>query len=111
MNPQSEKLIAGLKSDSADTRYAAWVSAAAADPEVAPELGKLLVAPQPGVRKAADEALKKLVHSEGRQSGGARRAAVVKGLLGLTAQDRPKWVRTVALRHLSTIGGDEAVVE
>ena len=109
MNPQSQKLLSELQDKNADTRYAAWVRAAQADPEIVPELGKLLVADQPGVRKAADEALKKLVHGVGKEPEGARRAAVVKALLGLTDRSRPKWVRTVALRHLSAIGGDETV--
>ena len=109
MNPQSEKLVSELQDKNADTRYAAWVRAAGADPEVTPELGKLLTAPEPGVRKAADEALKKLVHSVGKEPGGKRRAEVVKQLLALTGASRPKWVRTVALRHLSAIGGDETV--
>jgi HEAT repeat protein len=108
MNPQSEKLLSELQDRNADTRYAAWVRAAGADPEVTPELGKLLTAAEPGVRKAADEALKKLVHSVGREPG-RRRAEVVKQLLALTGASRPKWVRTVALRHLSAIGGDETV--
>jgi HEAT repeat protein len=109
MKPESEKLIAGLKSDSADQRYAAWVAAAGADPEVIPEIARLLEAPEPGVRKAADEGLKKLVHSVGKQAGTPRRAQVVQGLLALTAPKQPKWTRTIALRHLSLIGGDETV--
>lgn len=109
MTAASEKLLADLASEQADTRYAAWVKAAAADPEIVPGLGKLLVAEEPGVRKAGDEALKKLVHAVGKDPANPRRAAVVKGLLELTGATRPKWVRTVALRHLSGIGGDEVV--
>lgn len=107
MKPETEKLIADLKSENADVRYSAWVAAASADPEIVPELGKLLTTEAPGVRKAGDEALKKVVHSVGRETAGARRAAVVQGLIALTDAKRPKWVRTVALRHLSAIGGDE----
>ena len=109
MKPQSEKLLSDLQDKNADIRYAAWVRAAQADPEIIPELAKLLMTDQPGVRKASDEALKKIVHSVGKEPGGERRTAVVKALLALTEASRPKWVRTVALRHLSEIGGDETV--
>src|SRR5436190_21177567 len=80
MNPASEKFLAEIRSDNADVRYAAWSRAGATDPEVIPELGKLLVTSEPGVRKAADEALKTMVHSVGKEPGGARRAAVVQQL-------------------------------
>jgi hypothetical protein len=109
MKPESEKLLAGLKSESADERYAAWVAAANADPEVIPEIAKLLEAPTPGVRKAADEALKKIVHSLGKPTGTPRRGRAVLALLALAAPKQPKWTRTVALRHLSLVGGDECI--
>src|SRR5438093_212702 len=105
MNPASEKFLADIRNDNADVRYAAWSHAGEIDPEVTPELGKLLTAAQPGVRKAADEALKTIVHSAGKEPGGARRATVVKQLIALTADAQPTWVRTLALRHLSLIGG------
>ncbi len=108
MTPASEKFLAAIRNDDADIRYAAWSHAGEADPEVIPELAKLLAAAQPGVRKAADESLKTIVHSVGKEPGGARRATVVKQLIALTASG-PTWVRTVALRHLSLIGGDETV--
>ena len=80
MNPASEKFLAGIRSDDVEVRFAAWTQAGEADPEVIPALGKLLVADQPGVRKAADESLKRIVHGVGKQPGGARRAAVVQQL-------------------------------
>ena len=106
--PDQEKFLAELQSDNADVRYAAWSRAGEMDAPVVPPLGKLLVAENPGIRKAADEALKKIVHSAGKEPGSKKRAAVVQGLLDLLSNDRPKWVRTVALRHLSTIAGEEA---
>ncbi len=109
MTPASEKFVADIRNDNADVRYAAWSRAAEMDPEVIPQLGKLLVAEQPGVRKAAGEAIKNIVHSAGKEPGGARRAAVVRQLIALTADGQPVWVRTVVLRHLSLIGGDETV--
>ena len=91
----------------AEIRYAAWSRAGEADPEVIPELAKLLTAEQPGVRKAADESLKNIVHSVGKEPDGARRAAVVKELIAVAGHGA--WTRTIALRHLSLIGGDETV--
>ena len=109
MSPASEKFLAGVRSDDAEVRFAAWSGAGDADPEVIPALGKLLVAEEPGVRKAADESLKRMVHGVGKQPGGARRAAVVQQLIALTADGQAGWTRTIALRHLSLIGGDETV--
>ena len=108
MSPASEKFLSDIQNDDADVRYAAWRRAGEVDPEVAPQLGKLLTAEKPGVRKAADEALKRMVHSVGKQTGGARRAALVRALGAMTADGNSKWARTVALRHLSLIGGDES---
>jgi HEAT repeat protein len=109
MTPASDKFLADIRNANADVRYGAWSRAGEMDPEVIPTLGKLLVAEQPGVRKAAGEALKNIVHSVGKTPGGARRAAVVRQLIALTTDGQPVWVRTVALRHLSLIGGDETV--
>lgn len=109
MKRESEKFLSDIRSDDVEVRYAAWMRAGEIDPEVIPQLGKLLVAEQPGVRKAADESLKRMVHGVGKQAGGARRAAVVKELIALTADKQAAWTRTMALRHLSLIGGDETV--
>ncbi len=109
MKPESEKFLSEIRSDDAEVRYAAWMRAGEMDPEVIPALGKLLVAEQPGVRKAADESLKRMVHGVGKQPGGVRRATVVKELIVLTADGQAGWTRTMALRHLSLIGGDETV--
>jgi hypothetical protein len=109
MTPASEKFLADIRNDNADVRYGAWSRAGEMDPEVIPALGKLLVAEPPGVSKAAGEGLKNIVHSVGKTVGGSKRAAVVRQLIALTADGQPVWVRTVALRHLSLIGGDETV--
>ena len=108
MTPASDKFLADIRNSNADVRYNTWSRAGEMDPEVIPQLGKLLTGGQPGVRKAAGEALKNMVHSAGKEPG-ARRAAVVRQLIALTADGQPVWVRTVALRQLSLIGGDETV--
>lgn len=111
MSPASEKFLSEIKSEDAAVRYAAWSRAGEADAEVVPALGKLLAAGSPGVRKAAGEALSRVVHSVGKEPGGKKRAEVIGGLLSLTASASPAWTRTVALRHLSEIGGDETVAK
>ena len=103
------KFLAELQNENAGVRYAAWIRAGEMDPQVVLPLAKLLVADNPGIRKAADEALKKIVHSVGKEPGGKKRAAVVQSLLDLLGKDQPKWAPTVALRHLSVLAGDEAV--
>jgi len=108
MNPQSEKFLKEIQNDNADVRYGAWIRAGEMDPEVIPELAKFLTTP-PGVKRAAEEALKVIVHSVGKDPAAAKRAPVVRQFIALTADGNPAWVRTVALRHLSLIGGDETV--
>ena len=103
-----QEFLTGIQSDNADTRYTAWSKAADMDAAVIPQLLKLLVADQPGVRKAADESLNNIVHSVGKEASGAKRKAVVQKLMGVSA-DQPKWVKIVVLRHLSEIGDDSVV--
>jgi HEAT repeat protein len=109
MNSQSEKFLKEIQNDNADVRYAAWIRTGEMDPEVIPELAKLLTTAPPGVRRAAEEALKNMVHSVGKDPAAPKRAAVVRQFIALTADGHPTWVRTIALRHLSLIGGDETV--
>jgi HEAT repeat protein len=109
MTPQSETFLREIQDANADTRYAAWVRAGEMDGEVIPELGKLLAAASPGVRRAAEEALKNIVHAVGKDPAAARRPAAIRQFIALTADGQPAWTRTVALRHLSLIGGDETV--
>ena len=78
-------------------------------PRLSPPSANCSPPPTPGVRKAAGEALNRVVHWVGKEPGGKKRAAVVAGLLALTAPAEPAWTRTVALRHLSEIGGEETV--
>jgi HEAT repeat protein len=109
MNAQSEKFLKEIQNENADVRYAAWIRTGEMDPEVIPELAKLLTTVPPGVRRAAEEALKNMVHSVGKDPSAPKRAAVVRQFIALTADGHATWVRTIALRHLSLIGGDETV--
>ncbi len=109
MKPASDKFLSDIRSKDAEVRYAAWIQANEMDPEVIAPLGKLLIADQPGVRKAADESLKRIVHGVGKVPRTERRFAVVKALVVLIGDGHANWTRTIALRHLSLIGGDETV--
>jgi HEAT repeat protein len=109
MNPQSDKFLKEIQDANADVRYAAWIRTGEMDPEVIPELAKLLTATPPGVRRAAEEALKNMVHWVGKDAAAPKRAPVVRQFIALTADGHPTWVRTIALRHLSLIGSDETV--
>jgi HEAT repeat protein len=109
MKPRSELFLKQIQDTDADVRYTAWIRTGEMDPEVIAELGKLLTTAPPGVRRAAEEALKNAVHSVGKDPQAANRPAVVKQLIALTGDGHPTWTRTVALRHLSLIGGDETV--
>ncbi|MBI4873917.1 MAG: HEAT repeat domain-containing protein [Acidobacteria bacterium] len=109
MGEKEKKFLADLASDNADVRYAAWALGGEMDPEVIPELAKLIGGSNPGVAKAAGEALNRLVHSVGQAAAGARRQAVVRGLTGLLNTKQNVWVRTIALRQLSLVGGEDVV--
>jgi|SRR5581483_1839093 len=109
MKPQSEKFLKEIQDANADVRFGAWTRTGEMDPEVIPELAKLLTTAAPGVRRAAEEALKNMVHAVGKDPAAAKCAPVVGQFIALTADGHPTWVRTIALRHLSLIGGDETV--
>ena len=101
--------LADLQSANPDTRFAAWRSAGGAPPSTIPELGKLAASANPGVAKAAREALTTMVHAVGKDPAAPNRAAVVKGLLDLAAPSSASAVRVHALRLLSHIAGEDSV--
>jgi HEAT repeat protein len=107
--PDAKTFLNRLQSDDAATRFAAWRSAGEAPPSTIPELGKLAASPQPGVSKAAREALSTMVHSVGKDPGVPNRAAVIKGLLEIASPSSALSVRVHALRLLSHIAGEDSV--
>ena len=120
-----DKFLAGIRSDDEDENYAAWTTADAVDPSVIPEVSSLLTSRKPNVRKAAEEALKNIVHAVGKvidpRGLGANvgrpddpgrmdlRQQVVMHLLSLVDGKRPLVEKTTALRHLSLIATTDAV--
>jgi len=104
-----QKLLADLQSSDAEVRFAAWRQAGEAPASAIPQLGRLAGSPQPGIAKAAREALATMVHAVGKDPAAPRRAPVVGGLLALTGPAYALPVRIHAFRLLSHIAGEEAV--
>jgi HEAT repeat protein len=102
--------LAAIQSSDKDVRFEAWRGAGGQDPAVIAQLAPLTVKnDNPGVAKAAREAIITLTHAVGADVADARRAAVEKQLLALTGPGSGLGIRVLALRMLSNIGGDAAV--
>ena len=122
---KEDKFLADIKGDDAQARLAAWQMADQMDPQVIPALSELLAAKNPGVRKAAAEALNHMVHGVGKELDPAslranvgrpnapkqanRRQLVVRNLLGLLEGKRPEHEKVSALRHLSLVADVDSV--
>jgi HEAT repeat protein len=97
--PDEKQFLTDIQSTSADVRFTAWRSAGEVSPSVIPELAKLAASKDPGLVKAAIEALTTMTHARGKE--------VVKGLLEIATPG----VRVHALRLLSLVGQEEHVPE
>ncbi len=122
---KEDKFLAAIKGDDAEARKAAWLSADQMAPEVIPALSALQVSKNPGVRKAAAEALNHVVHSVGKELDPAtlranrgrpnapdernKRQRVVQELLGLLDGKRHEEEKVTALRHLSLVADTDSV--
>lgn len=120
-----DKFLAGLRSDDEEANYEAWSQAGRVEPSVIPAVSELLTSKKPNVRKAADEALKAIVHAVGKTINPSRlgantgrpddtgrmdqRQQVVMHLLSLVEGKRALVEKTTALRHLSLIGTTDDV--
>jgi hypothetical protein len=105
----AQTFLKDLQSDKAEVRFAAWRRAGEVPPTTILDLGRLAASSNPGVSKAAREALITMVHSVGKDAASPNRAAVVKGLLELTAKAHPLSVRVQAARLLSNIAPADSV--
>lgn len=105
----TQKFLNDIQSKDKDARFAAWRAAGEVDPSVIGQLGKLAASNDPGIAKAAREALTTMTHSVGKDPNASRRAAVVKGLLEISGAGSPLPVRFDAYRLLSNIAGSESV--
>jgi HEAT repeat protein len=104
----NRKFLADIGSSNPDERFSAWRQAGNVSPSVIPGLGQLAGGADPGVARAAAEALTTMVHSVGKDPAAPHRAEVVKGLLAL-AGGASTPVRVHALRLLSNIAGEDSV--
>ena len=120
-----DAFFSGIRSSDEDANHAAWSTADRMEPSVIPALCKLLTAEKPNVRKAAEEALKNIVHSVGKvidprslsanvgrpDSPGTmdRRQQVVMHFLSILESNCPEIEKTTALRHLSLIATTDAI--
>ena len=104
-----KKFLADIQSDNADVRFAAWRGAGEMSAAVIPELGKAMASPDPGIAKAAMEALTTMTHSVGADPANPKRAGVAQGLIGLAAPSSAPPVRAHAFRMLSNIAGEPQV--
>lgn len=105
----TQTFLAAIQSPNPEERFAAWRAAGQVSPSVIPELGKLAGAQNPGVAKAAMEALTTMTHSVGKDPRSANRGAVVRGILDLNSPSYALPVRVQALRLASGIAGEDAV--
>ena len=119
--------MSSLRSDDGEANLEAWTKADQMDPSVIPSVSELLTSKKPNVRRAADEALKAIVHAVGKtvdpRGLGANlgrpdalgrmdpRQQVVGHLLSLLDAKRDLVEKTTALRHLSLIATTDAVAK
>ncbi|MBI4910507.1 MAG: hypothetical protein HY820_43235 [Acidobacteria bacterium] len=108
--PTNEKVLADIQSADKDVRFAAWRAAGEADPSVIAGLAKLVNDANPGVAKAAREAITTFVHSVGKDPAHPKRAAVVAQLMTVAeSSGSSSAARVLALRLLSNIAGESQV--
>lgn len=104
----AEGFIGRIQSEDENVRCQAWKEAYMQPASVISPLSDLLLAESPGVARAADEALKVLVHSVGEDADAPKRAEVVKALLDLLNR-RDYLTRINALRLLSLVANGDSV--
>lgn len=105
---QANEFIKKLQDDDPEVRYNTWNSAGNLNPKAIPMIAKLLDADEPGIAKAGEGALDRMVYSCGEDLSTEKAKAVQNELLGLLDGDSRK-VKVYALRMLSVVAGDEAV--
>ena len=104
------KFLSDIQSESADTRFAAWRAAGEQSADVIPDLAKIASSRNPGMRKAALEAMTTLTHSVGKDAMNSKRAGVSAALVGVaTGSSYQEPVRAQALRLVSLIGSDDVI--
>lgn len=103
-----EGFISRIQSEDANVRCQAWQEAYKQPASVVSPLCDLLLSANPGIARAADEALKVLIHSTGVNEADPKRAEVTAELIGVLGRD--DYVsRIQALRLLSLVANGDSV--
>lgn len=109
LSETEQDFLTRLQNENPDVRYAALIEADKMSPSVVPELAILLHAEDRGVAKSAGEALRCHVHDAAKDFDSEKRIAVMNQLLLLIGEEQPRQVRVESIRHLSTVGDEQAV--
>jgi HEAT repeat protein len=108
-NRPASELLQKVQGKDPNARMAAAHQAGPEGAGAVQPLAKLLTNEDKGIAKAADEALKRIVHYAARPGAGKDARAVSTELVKLTDASQPREVRRKAVRLLEFVGKDEAV--
>ncbi len=86
----------------------AWHAADKQNADVIPQLAALIRQENTPTEKCVKECMQKLVHSVGKTTGGKKRQAITKELIGLIGKNN-LWVSKLALRYLSWIAENDSI--
>ena len=105
-----DAFLAQIKDHDENVRYKAWSKADELGSIVMQPLAKLLVSDRPGVAKAAEEALNRIVHSVGKSTEDRNRRQVTRELMSMLFL-KPNKIREYAFRALSLIADADSVLD
>jgi HEAT repeat protein len=106
--PDKDEFLEQLKSQNTQVQVKAWMQADQQEPSIIQELGDLLLSQKPNIAKAAHEAMKRIVHSVGKDPSDPKRKVVSEQLIQLLNKEAID-VRIITLRLLSLIADTEIV--
>ena len=106
---QIRDFLAKIQDKDPSVRCQAWRSAGPMGARVVIPLGELMASSDPGIAKAAREALKVVAHHSARPGAEAERKAVSQALCKLLSKQYPARTRADAAHLLGLVGKAEAV--
>jgi len=104
-----DELLAGIKSDSAEKRTAAWQSAGKVGAPAVKPLAKVMTVGELEVARAAKRGLWQIVRYTGRPGANREKRALEAELIDLLGNEQPVAVRREVLWMLSEIGSRRSV--
>jgi len=105
---QAKEFLKKIQSDDPETRYNAWNHADKQNPKVLKDLAQLLDSDNPGIVKAAEGAIERIVHATGKDLSSAKAETVRNELMALLDEDS-KNIKVFVLRTLSLTAGDDDI--